>query len=691
MAKIKNLLSKQGYDWKFSTVGGVTRVNIEDGQDIAHLDELDQKLWTVLSCPVKGLEFDERTLTMMDTDKDGKLRANEVIAASKWLRKVLTDMDYLTEGRDSIPFSSIKQDTDEGKQVLEAARMILGKLDVKKEEISLADVKAYMDVYEEKCRAEYTAAEGEPYEPPYGEGSDDAEAAVNAVRAKVADWFMRCKLAQFDEEAMPALDVQVEKIAAISDKNLGDSVAEIADYPLARPTKEGLLPLAKTINPAWQGAMATLRSAVLDKEYPGKEAISEDEWNAVVAKIDAYTAWKAAGETAMNEAIAEQLAGHAAAIEPVERLLRYCRDFFTLLHNYVVFRDFYKRDEKFLAVFQAGKLFIDQRQCDLCIKVTDMGRQLASAGKSGIYLIYCHCVAKSGGAQMDIVAALTDGEIGGLHEGKNAIFYDRQGNDWDATVTKIVDNPISVRQAFLSPYRKFGNWVTEKITKSAEEKESKQFEEMTTKADTATTKITTKAEMDAVKDAAKGNEPKPAAPFDIAKFAGIFAAIGLAFGAIGAALGMLGSFVVARWYNVLLLVGAVVVLISGPSMLLAWLKLRKRNLGPVLNANGWAINSNVKINTTFGATLTSMAKYPKIVAADPFAEKKMPWWQKCLIWIAILAVLFLLVFRLTQHRWVWQPKAEEPAVVEVVEEAAPVAEEAPDAVEATAIEEAPAE
>ena len=44
MAKIKNLISKQGYDWKFSTVGGVTRVNIENGQDIAHLSELDQKL-----------------------------------------------------------------------------------------------------------------------------------------------------------------------------------------------------------------------------------------------------------------------------------------------------------------------------------------------------------------------------------------------------------------------------------------------------------------------------------------------------------------------------------------------------------------------------------------------------------------------------------------------------------------------
>ena len=105
MAKLTNLISKDGYDWKFSTVGGVTRVNIESGEDIAHLDVLDQKLWTVLSCPVKGLEFDERTLSLMDTDKDGKIRVHEVVAASQWLKKVLVDMDYLVEGNDHIEFS----------------------------------------------------------------------------------------------------------------------------------------------------------------------------------------------------------------------------------------------------------------------------------------------------------------------------------------------------------------------------------------------------------------------------------------------------------------------------------------------------------------------------------------------------------------------------------------------------------
>lgn len=685
MAKIDKLMGKDAYEWKFSTVGGVTRVNIETGADVAHLNELDQKLWTVLSCPVSGLEFDEKTLQLMDYNHDGRIRVGEVVSASQWLTKVLKDMDYLLDGKDSIHFSQVQDDTDEGKEVLESAKLILKQLGADKDSITLGDVAEYMAGYEEKCKAEYTAANPDPFEPPYGDKSDDAEAAVNALRAKMADWFMRCKLVQFDEEASGVLDVQVDKIASISANNLADSTAEIADYPLARPNKEALLPLNGGINPAWQGQFATLKSLVLDVDFAGKDSISEEEWNGVLAKVDAYTAWKAAGETAMNEAVAEQLKVHSAAIEPVEKLLRLCRDFFKLLRNFVVFKDFYNRAPNTEAIFQAGVLFIDQRSCELCVKVSDMPKHLATAGKSGLYLLYCHCVSKVLGKEMDIAAALTDGDVKDLHEGKNAVFYDRAGNDWDATITKIIDNPISIRQAFWSPYRKFGNWVTEKINKSAQEKEAKQFENMTAKADQTSTSLTAKPD-DAAAAAAKADEKK-AQMFDIAKFAGIFAAIGLAIGAIGGALAALGGFVTAKWYNIILLVAAIVIFISGPSMLLAWLKLRKRNIGPLLNANGWAINSVVRINTTFGQTLTSMAKFPKVVGNDPLADKKMAWWKKCLIWLAILAVLFVIGFRLVEHRWVWEPKPVE--VEEVVADDA-VAAEAP-VVADEATEEAPVE
>ena len=471
--------------------------------------------------------------------------------------------------------------------------------------------------------------------------------------------------------------MQVEKIAAISGGNLSENIAEIAEYPLSRPNRDGILNIATSLNPAWQGAMAELKTLVLDSELGGKETMSEAEWNTIIDKIDAYAAWKDAGETAMNEAIEAQLATHAAAIEPVEKLVRYCRDFFKLVHNYVVFRDFYNRDDKDPAVFQAGKLYIDQRCCELCVKVSDMGKQAAMAGTSGLYLIYCTCTSKVKGEKMDVVAALTDGDVDSLYEGKNALFYDRDGLDWDATVTKIIDNPISIRQAFWSPYRKFGKWISDKITKSASEKESKQFEDMTAKADNSTTELATNMAKANKQMNAAETGAKKTTPFDIAKFAGIFAAIGMAIGFIGQALVKLAAGITQHWYNLPLMILAIIVVISGPSMFLAWLKLRKRNLGPVLNANGWAINSKIRVNTAFGATLTSMAKYPKLVTKDPFADKKTPLWRKIIYWLLILAAIAFGVLYFT-HNLPWQKKTAEsepaePAKTEQVDTLQPSA------------------
>ena len=70
-----------GHRWRFYRAGGVDQVRIETGADIANLESLDQKLWVALSCPVKGLEFDERTLALLDADSDGRVRAPEILAA----------------------------------------------------------------------------------------------------------------------------------------------------------------------------------------------------------------------------------------------------------------------------------------------------------------------------------------------------------------------------------------------------------------------------------------------------------------------------------------------------------------------------------------------------------------------------------------------------------------------------------
>ena len=175
---------------------------------------------------------------------------------------------------------------------------------------------------------------------------------------------------------------------------------------------------------------------------------------------------------------------------------------------------------------------------------------------------------------------------------------------------KIIDNPISIGQAFWSPYRKLGEWVSGLITKSAAEKEKKSFADMTAKLQTTPAAP------------AAAQQPVQPAPFDIAKFAGIFAAIGMAVGYIGSfftsiAFGLKGL----GWWG-WLVIPCLLLVISGPSMILAWMKLRKRNLAPLLNANGWAINADAIVNVLFGNTLTEQAQYPIMKLKDPFAKKK---------------------------------------------------------------------
>ena len=84
--------------WKFFRAGGFDQVKLETGADLMALDQLDLKLWVALACPTSGLEFDKATLALIDTDKDGRVRAPELIAAVKWAGGLLKNPDDLLKG-----------------------------------------------------------------------------------------------------------------------------------------------------------------------------------------------------------------------------------------------------------------------------------------------------------------------------------------------------------------------------------------------------------------------------------------------------------------------------------------------------------------------------------------------------------------------------------------------------------------
>ena len=742
------------YNWKYASVGGSVRVKIETGDDLIHLPELDRKKWTVLSCPVDGLEFDSKTLHLLDSNGDGRIHVDEVIAATKWLTEVLKNPDDLLKGDSSLPLEAFS-DSETGAKLKKSAKQILANLALDKDSISLEDtadntrifagtrfngdgviteasagedaalaalVKTITEVTggtpdrsgvqgatAEQIEAFYAAAAAydawkasatkETF--PFGDDTAAAFAAVEAVKAKIADFFMRCKLIGFDADAAGAVDVDVDKIKAISEQDLAGSADQISSYPLARPNAEGKLPLDAGINPAWQGAIAGLKALVLK----GKKSITEAEWAEVLAKFAPYTAWlgakvgaevEALGDDAVKAILKEDkkaallelieqdkaLEAEALSIEEVDKVLHFYRDFYKFIKNYVVFQDFYADGPALNSVWQAGRLFIEQRRCDLCVRVADMGKHGDMSSLSGMYIIYADCINKPTGKKLSIAAVLTDGDIDGLRPGKNAIFYDRDGLDYDAVVTKIIDNPISIRQAFWAPYRKFGKWIGDKFKKNAAEKDAKGFSDMTSAAD----------------NAGKDKDPKAAvSTFDIAKFAGIFAAIGMAVGFIAQGVVALVKGVAAlKFWKLLLIIAGIMLVISGPSMILAWIRLRKRDLGALLNANGWAVNAASYINIKFGATLTSLVKYPALKAVDPAEAKKVrrrkAFWYSLLCLIVACGVLFCLNWKhvinipyLPQQ----QPKEQvAESAPEAEAEAAAEAAEAP--AEAAAEEAAPA-
>ena len=536
------------HTWTYANIGGSTRVIIKNGKDILHLAELDEKLWTVLSCPTSGLEIPDESLKQMDPNGDAKIHVQDIIATSHWLCSVLQDPNTLLCGVDSLPITVIKDES-----ILQVATEL-----AENGVVTLAAVKAAV--------ANVTAEQQPLPSAPY---AADVMAAYKACQDTYKQYFQTAKL-----------------------QSLG---------------------------------LATLSA---DAVAPG---MTEEKFAEMGKQIAEYEAAKSAAEAANAAA----LTAAQSQYKPLEKLLLLSRDFCTLLRNFISFQDFYAKRSKALlgrgadnetpwAIFQAGTLVIDQRACNLCLKVNDMAKHNAQAPDSGMFLIYCQCTRPATGEKMQIVAAMTVGDISNLKVGKNALFYDRQGRDWEAEVVKIIDNPISIGQAFWSPYRKLGDWVSGLISKSAAEKEKESFADLTAKLQ------------------APANNAATPAPFDMAKFAGIFAAVGLAIGSIGTFLTSLLSEVKDMHAWALLIVPAMLLIVSGPSMVLAWMKLRKRNLAPLLNANGWAINADAIINVLFGNTLTEQAQFPLVKLKDPHAKiKKLSKGGK---WaIAIAAILLGIV------------------------------------------------
>ena len=718
-------------NWKFHRLGGFNQVSLESGEDLKALDTLDLKLWAALSCPTRGLDFDEKTMDLIDADDDGRVRAPELISATKWTLSLIQNADTILEGSDTLALAEFDTRSEEGLALLNSAKQILdylGKPDAKS--ISLDDtsdsvrifkntlfngdgvvptdsantdetratIEAIMACFESirdrggkpginQAKVDRFFEEAQAYSDwiaqseansneifPLGIATAQAYEIYQEVEAKIDDFFTRRDLASYDPRTLDAIEAQeVQYLNTVANDLIVDQ-DEFAKFPIAQASTERSLPLKSGVNPAWMKTMDTFVEVVVGSILGKRDTLSANEWKTIRDRLAAHGQWREcrAGETVESigldrlrtllagpekqniEALIErdlQLANHANSIERVDNLLRLNKNLFQLLNNFVSLRDFY--DPERLAIFQQGTLYLDGRSCELCVLVRDPKKHATLAPMSRCYLAYCECTRPGETKSMTIAAAFMNGASDFLTVGRNGIFIDRFGRDWDATIIKSVENPISLRQAFWSPYKRISKIVEDQFQNFAAAREKSLLDG-------------TKETVGSIGSSMENGSTSAGSAFDIARFAGVFAAIGLAIGTLGAAFAavMNGLLGLPLWQLPLVLIGSLL-LVSGPPILLAYMKLRQRNLAPLLDANGWAINARARINVPFGASLTRIAQLPKgskTRRADPYRDK-----SKRGLWVVvILLAAYLFAGKVyengTLHNWTNGALGSQPSI-----------------------------
>lgn len=688
----KNKITANVKNWRFFRAGGLDQVRLDTAADLMALEELDQKLWVALSCPVNNVHFDKRTLSFIDTDNDNRVHAKELVNAIKWTGNLLKNPDLMIGRNQSIKIDDISENLEEGRQLRGAASKVLKTLkrspedpltidDIQKSESLLnaepfngdgiigessadnaqlktgihtiitiegavSDLSGNPGITQDKVDQFFKRAkacqswleESKALKMPESSLSEKSIHAFLSIHDKITDYFNRCAVTLYN-----SLDkVFYNETNAVAGPDAPSSLllsgdTTIEKMPLSMSC-DGLRP-GSEINPFWNDRFNEFVNAVAMPLMGNVPIFRSKEWEAIKTAMSPIIQWyqknplpgntladvtsiASFADSPSQKEIADLIARDLQESEAInslvtlEKLVRYTRDLHLLVINFVNFKDFYSGSTP--AIFQAGTLFIDQRSCSLCIRIDDVSRHSSMAATAGTCLIYCECRRKDGSEKQTIVAALTNGDSENIMVGRNGLFYDRNGDDWDATVIKIIDNPISVRQAFWLPYKNFVRMIETQVAKRATAAEAASTEKLSALASTTT-------------NLDKNISNKPAqttSKVDV----GAVAAMGVAAGAIGTFFATLFGYVmgIVR-LGPLAIFGAllgVLLLISGPSLVLAFIKLRKRNLGPILDAGGWAINAKTRINVPFGEMLTRMVSLPagsRRDLIDPYAEKKNPW------------------------------------------------------------------
>lgn len=484
---------------------------------------------------------------------------------------------------------------------------------------------------------------------PWGDDTEAAAAMIASLDGKIEEFFWHCDLLR--QQGTEALHLKEDELRALSAKDAAAIEKYMAESPLATPVGTGILAFGEggQINPVYRASLEALRAGVLSKTIgPAARELTRAAWRETKAIFAGFMQWQkdkpaepfdAIGEDKLKALLAGPLpariahfigvdkavADNIAQLAELDKLIVMQRWLIEMVNNFVNFSSVYHPEAT--ALVEMGSLVIDGRRLDFCLKVANTDAHKKLAAESLIYLVYASITDKEGAAPAyTVVAPVTAGGRGRLRVGKRGIFIDIKGKEWDAQVTSVAENPISVVEAMFAPFRKLSQMVSKKIEDWIGSAQADQEKAMTASADKAVVDAQKGAEK-AAKDVAAAKAPPPAAPpppaaappplkaerkgLDVNSLilgggiaiAGISSVLAAIFGLFTSLAGILA-------------IAGIIAFVLGLSALIGWLKLRKRDMSLIFEASGWAMNITMTINRGVARLFTFTPHLPAGAVLD---------------------------------------------------------------------------
>jgi hypothetical protein len=463
---------------------------------------------------------------------------------------------------------------------------------------------------------------------------------VQTLAPKVAQFFAQCALLRSDATTAARLQPSADELAALDVRDAAAIGAWLDRASLATPNAAGTLDLTGPVNPAFAVPLATLRDTILPHVWQAGP-LDAAAWDRVLAATTPWLTWQAEQPAGIDPATADEVIARGLSEAPIAHLKDLCaqdlavadelqafndleklvilqRGLLTLCNNFVSFHQLFNGAER--SMLEMGTLVLDGRNLSLCTRVADVGAHKAIATKSGLFVAYAKIqrTDATGAVHTDqIGAAVTAGTRGGIDAGKRGVFYDREGQEWDALLTDVIVQPISVWEAMVAPVERLRAFIADKVGSMVASKASALESDAT-----------------AATAAAAAAPPKPPDAGGQSNLMGLMVGGSVAFAAVGSSLAFIVQTITADPFGLVFGLGSLLAGLMAVSGVIGWWRLRHRDLSTLLESSGWALNGRMHMSFEMGDQFTQRPALPTGSVIRLTADQK-----RAYLSLAVLVVL----------------------------------------------------